>query len=135
MVRALDCDLVVPNPADFLYRLERANGSDWEERYFVRYCLELSLVPVHMIDYPVHVLVASALLLSNEVRGQTPLWPAIMAHHSRMAEADLRQCVKEMRSLAENASSKNQPQGVYKKYSSSRLGSVAHLLCKKPDLA
>lgn len=125
----------MPTAAHFLDRLERANESDSEQRFVVRYCLELALLALHMIDYPVPVLVASALFLSNELAFRKPLWPAMMAHHTRLEEAELQRCVKDLRLLAENAS-KDSLQAVYKKYQSKNALSVARLFrCCKKDVA
>jgi len=63
------------------------------------YLLELALVDVRTIRFAPSMLVAAALLLSNELLAMQPSWPAAMAHHARRAEASLQACKEELRSL------------------------------------
>merc|ERR1719193_2809582 len=75
--------IVVPTAVHFLDRLQRANGSEGCHADMARYVLELALVWYHMIGHEPSRLAAAAVLLSNELVGRRPVWPALMVHVSR----------------------------------------------------
>ena len=47
------------------------------------------------------MVVAAALLLSNELLKRSAVWPAAMVQQTRHTQMALRQCVEEMRQLVE----------------------------------
>eukprot|EP00930_Biecheleria_cincta_P002971 TRINITY_DN10391_c0_g5_i1.p1 TRINITY_DN10391_c0_g5~~TRINITY_DN10391_c0_g5_i1.p1 ORF type:complete len:438 (-),score=74.45 TRINITY_DN10391_c0_g5_i1:197-1510(-) len=126
MLSALSFSIAVPTQAHFLDYLLKANQCDTEEhRALVDYLLELALVDVRMIRHEPSKVVSSALLLSNEVMGR-PVWPERMVQISRYADATLRGCVEELRSLLRAAPS-GTLQAVRKKYVLQQYCSIARL--------
>jgi len=130
VLMALDFQIAVPTPAHFLDRLERSNGCDVVHRALAQYVLELSLLDLRGLKYSPSWLVAGSLLLSNEILGRRPVWPAAMVHHTRKSEKALRACVDELRSIMEGG--KVAPlQAVQRKYRLEQNFVVANLVAGK----
>lgn len=123
---ALNFQIAVPTPAHFLDRLQRANGCDGQHRALAQYACELALLDIRMLRHPPSMLVAAALMLSNELLGRQHSWPAAMAHHARRSEGTLRTCAEELRSLLETAP-RAQLQAVRRKYQHEHNSAVANL--------
>lgn len=118
MLSTLNFQIVVPTAAHFFPFLEKANGCDAVHRETAQYLLELGLLDIRLLQYkPSHV-VASALLLSNELFRCSSVWPAAMVQASRQTEEALSGCVAELRQLleADRAGAGGQLQAVHKKF-------------------
>mmetsp|Transcript_28484 Transcript_28484/g.60431 ORF Transcript_28484/g.60431 Transcript_28484/m.60431 type:complete len:468 (+) Transcript_28484:119-1522(+) len=126
MLTTLGFEIVVPTAVHFLDRLQRVNRCDDRHRELAQYLLELALLDLRMIRHAPSHLVASALLLSNELLGRRPAWPAAMVLHARQKEQALRDCKEELRALLNGASS-NSLQAVRKKYMLPEHHSVARM--------
>lgn len=123
---ALEYQVAVPTPVHFLDRLQRANGCDDVHGSLARYILELSLTDMRSLGYPPSVLVSSALLVSNEVRGRRQVWPAAMVHLSRRSESSLQACAANLRAVHAAAEAASL-QAVRRKYQLDLNHAVANL--------
>jgi len=126
VLAALEFQVTVPTPRDFLDRLQRINGCDAVHRSFVGYALELALLDVRLVRHPPSVLVSAALLMSNEFFGRRQAWPDVMQHVSRCSEASLRSCAADLKVLQEAASTASL-QAVRRKYQLDLHHAVADL--------
>jgi len=131
---ALDFHIVAPTPAHFFDRLQRANACDARHRCLAQYILELGLLDIRMVRYPPSVLVAAALLLSNDILGLRPSWPAAMVHHARHrdTDADMATCTQELGLLLEQAA-RASLQAVRRKYQLDHYCSVANIALRARD--
>jgi len=127
MLTALNFQIMVPTAAHFLPLLQKANGCDDVHGALVEYIVELGLLDTRMLCYPPSHIVSAALLLSNELLGRVPVWPATMAQLSRRTGPVLRGCVEVMRELLEldRAALEGQPRTVHRKFSAVQHHSVA----------
>jgi len=128
---ALNFQLSVPTPAHFFDRLARANGCDARHRALAQYALELALLDIRALRHPPSVLVAAALLVSNEAFGRRPAWPAAMVYHTRRSDVALRACADELWSFLETATTSNL-QAVQRKYRHEQHAGVANLFLARP---
>jgi len=126
LLTTLGFQIACPTTAHFLDLLHRANGCDEVHRQVAQYAAELALVELGMVRHTPSHLAAAATLVSNEVLGRQPAWPAQLARESRHAEQALRACAQELRALLRGAASASL-QAVRKKFSSPRFQSVARL--------
>jgi len=124
MLTTLGFNIVVPTPAHFLDRLQGANQCDSLHREVSQYLLELALLDLSMARHSPSHLVSAALLLSNELLGRRPAWPAAMAQHTRHSERALRECAENLWELVEAAPASSL-QAVRKKYMLQQHQSVA----------
>jgi cyclin B len=130
ILTALNFQIMVPTAAHFFELLARANSCDGVQRDLATYILDLGLLDIRMLQHAPSHMVSAALLLSNELLGRTPAWPATMVKHSRHAEATLRSCVEDLRRLlqAEHAAKGNsQLQAIRKKYTMPARHCVAEM--------
>lgn len=124
---ALGFEIAVPTPAHFLDRLMRANGCDAVHRSVVQYALEVALLDLRALRYLPSALVGACLLLSNELLGRRPLWPANMSHHTKHSEASLRSCVEDLKAILDKARTASL-QAVRRKYQSEQYFAVADMI-------
>jgi hypothetical protein len=115
MLTTLAFQICVPTVVHFSDWLHHVNQSDATHREVARYLAELALVQYHMVRFLPSYLVAAATLLSNELFGRDPLWPAYVAKQARYTEDQLQICVDELRVLLE-AAPKSSLQAVRRKY-------------------
>jgi len=116
MLSTLEFQVVVPTAAHFLNPFIKANGCENPRHAeVIKYIVELALIDLRMIRYKPSHLVASAVLLSNELFGRSMPWPESMVQISRHTDAELRGCCEEMRQLVRQANGQ-QLQAVRKKY-------------------
>lgn len=113
---ALAFRIVVPTPAHFFDRFQLANHCDDVHRELAKYLLELALIDIEMVRHAPSLLVAAALLASNEIVGRGQIWTPGMVLHTRYAEHSLRTCADELLTLWEAAPNASL-QSVRKKYS------------------
>lgn len=126
MLSALSFEIVVPTPAHFIERLQRANRCDGPHSELAKYLVELALPEFRMIRYAPSHLAASALMLSNELVGRQPVWPTHTAHFARYSESSLRSCAEELRGLLEAAPSSSL-KAVQKKYAAPEHHQVSRM--------
>jgi len=126
MLMALEYQIAVPTPMHFCDRLQRANGCDEVHKSLMMYALELALMDYRNLRYPPSVLVASALLMSNEFLGRRTSWPEAMIHHTKHCEALLRPCTADLRNLLETAKTASL-QAVRRKYQLDMFQAVANM--------
>jgi len=124
MLAALNFDILVPTVASFLDSVQSANHSDPSARELAHYILELGLLDMKALRHQPSKLVAAAVLLSNEIVGQRPMWPAAMQRASRCSAASLKGCVDEFRTLL-SAATHNPLKAVQLKYASTQHHRVA----------
>jgi len=126
VLNALGFQATPPLVVHFLDRLLRASGCTASHRELAGYLTELALVEIRMIRYPPSQLAAAAMLLSNELMGLRPAWPAPLAKRARHPEVALRGCADELRALLEAAPAAAL-QAVRKKYMQPQHRSVARM--------
>merc|ERR1719440_2547878 len=98
MLATLGFRVVVPTVAQFLECFQRANRCDNVHRKISWYLVELALMDPQLASQPPSLLAAASVLLSNELVGQSPSWPAGLVRHTRRTELELRPCVSDLRS-------------------------------------
>lgn len=129
MLTTLSFQIMVPTAAHFLPGFIKANNCNTVHRHLAEYITELALLDIRMLRFSPSQTVAAALLLSNEMLGRSPAWPAAMAQHCHHSEAGLRPCVELLRELfqADRAGAGGQLVAVKKKFSQRDYQSVATL--------
>jgi len=100
MLTTLSFQIVVPTAAHFLGWFLQSNRCGNVQRELCRYLVELALLQYEMMPYPSSLLVAAAVLLSNELITR----PGHLAPHvAPYDETQLRACANELRALLEGA--------------------------------
>jgi hypothetical protein len=115
MLTTLGFQICAPTAAHFKDNVHKVNQSEATHREVAHYLTELALPEYRMIRFAPSHLVAAAALLSNELVGRQPAWPAHVAQHARYTEDQLRTCVNELRALIE-AAPNNSLQAVRRRY-------------------
>ncbi|CAK9051719.1 Cyclin-A1-1 (G2/mitotic-specific cyclin-A1-1) (CycA1 [Durusdinium trenchii] len=116
MLSSLEFQVVVPTAAHFINHMVKANLCENPRHVeVIKFIIELSLVDLRMIRHKPSLLVAAAVLLSNELFGRGNVWPDAMVQISHYSEMELRGCCEELRQLVRQAPSQ-QLQAVRKKY-------------------
>lgn len=115
MLTTLDFRISAPTAAHFSHRLHHVNQSDAAHHHLACYLVELALVEYRMVRYTPSHLVAAAALVSNDLVGRQPIWPAQMCQQARYTEDQLRACANELRALLD-AAPNNSLQAVRKRY-------------------
>jgi len=124
MLTVLGWKVCRPTAVQFLERYESVHGCTEAHCDFMRYLLELTLVEIKMVKYlPSHV-AASCALLSNKLLRKKPAWGADAVNHTDLTEHQLKDCVRDICGLLENAESSSL-QAVRKKYSQPKYHEVA----------
>jgi hypothetical protein len=123
---ALNFEIAAPTPVHFLDRLLRAGGADRVHRCLTQYLLELGLLELRLMRHPPSLLVAAAVLLSNELLGQHPAWSPALEHHSRRSASALSSCAEDLRTILEGARRRSL-QAVQRKFQLEHNCSVASL--------
>lgn len=103
MLVALGFQVIAPMSGHFLERLLRAHRCDDKHKCLARYILELALIDVRQLKHTPSVMASAALLLSNELVGQLPVWPPGLALVARYDQGQLRSCALELRTLLDAA--------------------------------
>jgi cyclin B len=99
MLTTLSFQIVVPTAAHFLDWFLQSNRCGAVQRELCRYLVELALLQYEMLPYPASLLVAAAVLLSNELITR----PSHLADVAPYDETQLRACANELRALLEAA--------------------------------
>jgi cyclin B len=126
MLTTLNFRIVAPLATVFFEKLQRANRCDQVHTQLAEYLVELGLLDLRMLSHTPSHIVSAALLLSNELLGKRPLWPATMVQQSRQTEQALHGCVEELRELLE-AAPKGNLQAVRKKFAMPQHHGVARM--------
>jgi len=123
----LEWKVLVPTAVQFLERFQICHRCDNFHCELSRYILELTLLDIGMLRHGPSRLAASALLLSNELLGSSPVWPAALARVSRHCMASLEDCVNDLRGQVDSAP-RMSLQSIKRKYSHQRHMSVANMM-------
>merc|ERR1719183_2265048 len=100
MLTTLNFQIVTPTAAHFFEAFQMNDHSDRPfgrpisdpHRELAEYLIELGLLDMRMLRYPPSHIVSAALMLSNELLGNRPIWPQVMVQHSQHTEQVLRGC-------------------------------------------
>jgi len=125
ILTALQFKILRPTALQFLDRYQSINGCTDVHRDLAQYLLELALVDYKMLRYTSSHLAAASILLSNKLL-RRPSWTQAAVRHTKMTEAMLKDCAKEMCVLLECAETSTL-QAVRKKYSQPKHHAVAKL--------
>merc|ERR1719454_1000485 len=125
MLTALELNICQPTAVHFLERYQRINCCTEAHKDLAQYLLELTLIDYKMLKYAPSHLAAAAILLSNKLL-RRPSWTPAAVRHTKMTEAMLKECAKEMCVLLEAADT-NPLQAVRKKFAQPKHHSVATL--------
>jgi len=125
ILKVLQFKICRPTAMSFLERYQSANGCTDAHRDLAQYLLELTLVDYKMLKYAPSHLAAASILLSNKLL-RRPSWTPATVRHTKMTEAMLKECAKEMCVLLECAEN-NPLQAVRKKFSQPKHHQVAKL--------
>jgi cyclin B len=125
ILNALEYKICRPTSVSFVERYQSVNGCTDAHRDLAQYLLELTLVDYKMLKYTPSHLAAASILLSNKLL-RRPSWTPATVRHTKMTEAMLKECAKEMCVLLEGADN-NPLQAVRKKFSQLKHHSVAKL--------
>lgn len=116
--------VVVPTVGQFLDVFQRAYRCDCAHQKISWYLAELAQMDPQLASQPPSLLAAASVLLSNELVGQSPSWPAGLVRLTRRTELELRHCVSDLRS-ALIAAQTNTLQAIRRKYTSQSNHAVA----------
>jgi hypothetical protein len=116
--------VVVPTVGQFLDVFQRAYRCDCAHQKISWYLAELAQMDPQLANQPPSLLAAASVLLSNELVGQSPSWPAGLVRLTRRTELELRHCVSDLRS-ALIAAQTNTLQAIRRKYTSQSNHAVA----------
>lgn len=125
ILKALNFKICHPTAMHFLERYQSANGCTDAHRDLAQYLLELTLADYNMLQHSPSHLAAASILLSNKLL-KRPSWTPAAVRQTKMTEAQLKLCAKEICDLLECAES-NPLQAVRKKFSQPKHHSVAKL--------
>jgi cyclin B len=125
ILKTLQFKVCLPTSMAFLDRYQSVNGCTDAHRDLAQYLLELTLVDYKMLKYAPSHLAAASILLSNKLL-RRPSWTPAAVRQTKLTEASLKSCAKEICDLLECAES-NPLQAVRKKYSQLKHHSVAKL--------
>lgn len=125
-------ELTVTSAFRFLERYSRLAQSPQLQYSLALYALELSLIEVSMNRYMPDTLACAALYASRKltVRNEFP-WPAFMFQQTGHAEADLRDCARDICFILAIAHQKRYYQSLYRKFSAMKYQNVAEFIARR----
>jgi cyclin B len=126
ILAALGFRVVVPTLPQFLECFQRANRCDSTHCQVSQYLSELTLTDHRFSRHAPSRVAAAAVLLSNELLGRRPTWPAALVRHSHYEEAALKPCLGELRLVLATAHSSSL-QAVRKKYALAKHSAVSKM--------
>jgi len=103
MLTSLNFGVSCPTVMHFLEPLCKISQCNELQHSMAQYIAELALMELRMIQYSPSQIAAACLLLSNQLLGQEPVWPASAACHARQTEKALTSCVQELLFLLQAA--------------------------------
>jgi len=105
ILTGLNFRICSPTAVHFLEPLCRINRCCEVHRNLAQYIAELALLDLPMIRYSPSQIASASLLLSNQLLGREPVWPASTARHARHTQQALTNLSQELRTLLHNAPS------------------------------
>jgi len=135
MLSSLKFRVACPTVVHFLEPLCKISQCCELQHNMAQYIAELAVMELIMIQYSPSQIAAACLLLSNQLLGQEPVWPASAACHARHTEKALTSCVHELLSLLQAAPTMKLRAVRMKHTKVQELASSAAsaLSCKKPE--
>jgi cyclin B len=127
MLAMLDFRIVAPTVAHFLECFQCANRCDNMHQKVSWYLAELAFMDPRLTSKPPSLLAAASVLLSNELVGRSPRWPAGLVRHTRRTEIEVQSCAAELRSALAGAPA-NSLQAIRRKYTSQADHAVAKIV-------
>ena len=122
---ALNYQLTVPTMHTFLCRYLKAAHADRAMVQLTCYLTERSLQEYGMLRFLPSTIAASAVLVARASLRRHP-WSPTLLKYTKYDEGDLQSCIQEMRRTFLDPNNQQQ-QAVFRKYSSSKFGSVSKL--------
>ncbi len=124
VANALDFHLTVPTIHTFLCRYLKASHADRTMVQMTCYLAERGLQEYSMVGFKPSTVAAACILVARKSLNRQSPWSPTLYKYTNMDEEDLSECVYTMKRFFATAES-SQQQAVYRKYSSSKYGSVA----------
>ncbi|CAL9772447.1 unnamed protein product [Musa acuminata subsp. burmannicoides] len=124
IMKTLKWKLSVPTQYVFLVCFLKAAMCDKELEHMVFFLAELGLMHYSMITYWPSLAAASAVYAARSTLKKTPLWTETLMRHTGYSEQQLRKCAQQL-VIFHSSAAESTLQAVYKKYSSTKFGSVA----------
>lgn len=124
IANTLNYYFTVPTIHSFLCRYLKAAHADRTMVQLSCYLAERTLQEYSLIRFRPSTLAAASVYIARKSLKRHP-WSPTLAKYTKYQEADLYECVDEMRACINNAAC--QQTGVYRKYSNSRFGLVAKM--------
>jgi len=130
MLMTLDFNLNIPSPLHFLRRFSKAANSNVKIHTLSKYIIELSLLDYDFLEYSSSVIAASATYLARAMtRSSRPtvetIWNDTIEHYTGYSVEDIMPCVEALNQLVSVQNSNYGYKAIFRKYSSSKLESVA----------
>jgi len=129
ILMTLDFNLNVPSPIHFLRRFSKAAHSDSKVHTLGKYITELSLLDYDLLEYPPSVIAASATYISRAMtRSKTssePIWNDTIEHYTGYTVHEIMPCIEILNELLLNQNANSTYKAIFRKYSSSKVQSVA----------
>jgi hypothetical protein len=89
-----------------------------------KYLIELSLLEYKMVSYLPSEIAAASVYIARKMSGVSPAWNDTLEFYTNYSVEEIMPCIKDLNSLAQKQSTYAY-QAIYKKFSSSKLLSVA----------
>lgn len=124
IVNTLEFKFTVPTIHSFLCRYLKAAHADRTMVQLACYLTERSLQEYSLVRFLPSTIAAASVLIARKTLKRHP-WSPTLVKYTNYDEDDLQACVNEMNTTFNATGS--QQQAVYRKYSSSKFGSVAKL--------
>mmetsp|Transcript_29922 Transcript_29922/g.67922 ORF Transcript_29922/g.67922 Transcript_29922/m.67922 type:complete len:346 (+) Transcript_29922:46-1083(+) len=124
IVNTLEYKFTVPTVHSFLCRYLKAAHADRTMVQLACYLTERTLQEYTMLRFLPSTIAATAVMVARKSLNRHPWSPTLMKY-TNMDERDLLQCAEEMRATIVDPA--NEQQAVYRKYSSSKFGTVAKM--------
>ncbi len=128
VINTLKFDLTVPTIHTFLCRHLKAAHADRTMVQMSCYLAERSLQEYSMLKFAPSVIAATTVLLSRKSLNRQSPWSPTMLKYSHYDEKDLKECLDAFQLVLSDANNEgNQQQAVYRKYCSSKYGTVSKI--------
>jgi len=136
ILMTLDFNLNIPSPLHFLRRFSKAANSNVKIHTLSKYIIELSLLDYDFLDHSSSVIAASATYLARAMtRSSRPtvetIWNDTLEHYTGYSVEDIMPCVESLNQLISIQNSNYAYKAIFRKYSSSKLESVAAIPATK----
>ena len=125
MLNSLKFRLTVPTQYHFLLRYIKAAAADKKCEQYAFFLTELSMVDYKSVKYTGSLIATASIYAALRTFNHNS-WPKALQQHSGYSESEVRECAEFLVQLHKNSQSSSL-KAVTKKYSSSKLGSVARI--------